>query len=74
MRIAIGGVGDYGSRLTARLITSGEDVTLIVRGRTLERLRTEGLTVSPGPSDPESHIQNMKATSDAAAVGPFWCA
>ena len=70
MRIAIVGVGDYGSRLAARLITSGEDVTLIARGQTLERLRTEGLTALPGPDEPELHIPQVNATNDAAAVGP----
>ncbi len=70
MRTAIVGVGDYGSRLAAQLITSGEDVTLIARGRTLERLKTEGLKASPGPSDPGLHVQKVNATNDSAAVGP----
>ena len=38
MRIAVVGVGDFGSRLAARLIRAGHDVTLIARGKTLERL------------------------------------
>ena len=35
MRLAIVGVGNYGSRFAARLMQAGQDVTLIARGRTL---------------------------------------
>lgn len=70
MRIAIVGVGDYGSRFAAQLIASGEDVTLIARGKTLERLKTEGLTATKGPNTPELHIQDVNATNDTSSVGP----
>jgi 2-dehydropantoate 2-reductase len=70
MRIAVMGVGDYGSRFAAWLINSGQDVTLIARGNTLERLRTEGLTATKGTITPEMHIDHVNATDDPASVGP----
>ena len=70
MRIAVVGVGDYGSRFAAWLINSGQDVTLIARGKTLERLRTEGLTSTRSPISPAMHIDNVNATDDPANVGP----
>jgi len=70
MRIAIVGVGDYGSRFAAWLIRSGQDVTLIARGKTLERLTTEGLTATKGPTPPAMHIDVVRATDNPTAVGP----
>lgn len=72
MRIAVVGVGDYGSRLAARLIHAGQDVTLIARGKTLERLQTEGLTTTPGGSTLQTamHIDVVRATDNPTAVGP----
>ncbi len=70
MRIAVVGVGDYGSRFAAWLMTSGQDVTLIARGKTLERLRTEGLTATKGTITPETHVDHVNATDDPARVGP----
>jgi ketopantoate reductase len=52
MHFAIGGVGDYGSRFAAWLMQEGQDVTLIARGKTLERLRTHGLTATRGTITP----------------------
>lgn len=70
MRIALVGVGDYGSRFAARLINSGQDVTLIARGKTLERLRTEGLTATKGSVSTAMHIDTVSATDDPTSVGP----
>jgi 2-dehydropantoate 2-reductase len=70
MRIAVVGVGDYGSRFAAWLIQAGQDVTLIARGKTLERLRTEGLTATQGTVTPAMHIDTVKATDDPTSVGP----
>lgn len=70
MHIAIVGVGDYGSRLAAWLITSGQDVTLIARGKTLERLQTTGLTTTQGSTTPAMHIDVVHATDNPTAVGP----
>jgi len=64
MHIAVVGVGDYGSRLAARLIHAGQDVTLNARGKTLERLQTEGLTTTPGGSTLQTamYIDVVRAT------------
>jgi len=70
MRIAVVGVGDYGSRFAAGLIQSGQDVTLIARGKTLERLTTAGLTATKGPTPPAMHIDVVHATDNPTAVGP----
>ena len=70
MRIAILGVGDYGSRFAAQLMEAGEDVTLIARGKTLERLKSEGLSATQGPDTPVMHVKEVKATDDATSVGP----
>jgi 2-dehydropantoate 2-reductase len=70
MRLAIVGVGNYGSRFAAWLIQSGQDVTLIARGKTLERLRTQGLTATQGTVTPAIHIDTVKATDDPTSVGP----
>src|SRR5262244_2191517 len=70
MRIAVVGVGDYGSRFAARLIQSGQDVTLIARGKTLERLKTEGLTATKDGFTSEMHIDAVNATNDPISVGP----
>ena len=72
MRIAVVGVGDFGSRLAARLIHAGHDVTLIARGKTLERLQTEGLTATPGGSTFQTamHIDVVRVTDNPTAVGP----
>lgn len=72
MRIAVVGVGDYGSRFAARLIHAGHDVTLIARGKTLERLQTEGLTATQGGSTLQTpmHVDVLRATDNPAAVGP----
>ncbi len=70
MRIAVVGVGDYGSRFAAWLIQSGQDVTLIARGKTLERLRSQGLTATKGTITAATHIDHINATDDPTAVGP----
>jgi 2-dehydropantoate 2-reductase len=70
MRIAIVGVGDYGSRFAAWLIQAGQDVTLIARGKTLERLKTQGLTATKGTVTAAMHIDTVRATDDPTSVGP----
>jgi 2-dehydropantoate 2-reductase len=70
MRFAIVGVGNYGARFAARLMQAGQDVTLIARGRTLVRLRTQGLTAPQSPTTPAIHIATVRATDDPTSVGP----
>jgi 2-dehydropantoate 2-reductase len=45
MKFAIIGAGGVGGYFGARLIQAGHAVTFIARGRTLDTLRTHGLTV-----------------------------
>jgi 2-dehydropantoate 2-reductase len=70
MRIAIVGVGDYGSRFAAWLIQAGQDVTLIARGKTLERLKTQGLTATQGTVTAAVHINTVNTTDNPSSVGP----
>ncbi|MFQ6026760.1 MAG: ketopantoate reductase family protein [Dehalococcoidia bacterium] len=69
MRIAIVGIGDYGGRFAVRLTNAGADVTLIARGKTLERLRTEGLNSTASSATPAMRAEKVNATDDCAAVG-----
>ena len=66
MHIAIVGVGNYGSRLAARLIRAGQEVTLIARGKTLERLQTKGLTATQGGAMLQTamHLDVVHATDN----------
>ena len=70
MRIAIVGIGDYGSRFGTRLTASGADVTLIARGKTLERLQSQGLSSTRSSLTPAMSVDRVNATDDCAAVGP----
>ena len=69
MRVAIVGVGDYGSRFAAQLIAAGTDVTLIARGKTLDRLKTEGIRLTQGTTTQAMHIEKVVATDDCSSVG-----
>src|SRR5215510_947139 len=70
MRFAIVGVGNYGARFAARLMQARQDVTLIARGRTLERLRTQGLTTTHSTTTPAMPLATVRATDDPTSVGP----
>lgn len=69
MKTAFLGLGDYGSRLAARLIDGGTDLTLIARGERLAALRTEGLKSTNGFGGDAMHIENVSATDDPSQVG-----
>jgi 2-dehydropantoate 2-reductase len=65
--IAVLGAGAIGSYYGKRLADGGADVTLIARGRQLEALRRDGLTIV----EPErTSVARLHATDDPAAVGP----
>ena len=51
MRIAVVGVGAVGGYFGGRLAQAGHDVVFVARGRTLDRLRTDGLEVESGRGD-----------------------
>ncbi|HEX7151820.1 MAG TPA: 2-dehydropantoate 2-reductase [Thermoanaerobaculia bacterium] len=64
MRIAVVGAGGVGGYFGGRLAQAGIDTTFIVRGRTLEALRTHGLRVESINGD--FHLARVNAT-DAPA-------
>jgi 2-dehydropantoate 2-reductase len=68
MRIAFIGAGGVGGFFGGRLAAAGEDVTFLARGRHLEAMRREGLTLA-GPSE-SLRIHPVRATNDPAEVGP----
>ncbi len=69
MRIAIIGAGSIGGYLAAKLILSGQQVTLIVRGANLEAIRSKGLTLRLPDGTEETAIPDL-ATDDREAAGP----
>jgi 2-dehydropantoate 2-reductase len=66
MRIAIIGAGGVGGYFGGKLADGGADVTFIVRGATLEALRTHGLRVDSIKGD--FVIEHPNATDDPATV------
>jgi 2-dehydropantoate 2-reductase len=67
LRVAVFGAGAIGSYYGARLGDGGAKVTLIARGRNLEALRGDGLTIVE-PERTTTH--RLTATDDPADVGP----
>ncbi len=67
MRIAIIGAGGVGGYFGGKLAQGGLDVVFIVRGATLEALRTRGLRIDSIKGD--FVIERPHATDDPAAVG-----
>jgi len=69
MKIAVVGVGAIGGYVGHCLVRGGEDVTFIARGRNLEALRTQGLTLLRADGS-EAVIERVKATADYGEAGP----
>ena len=69
MRIAIIGAGSIGGYLAARLLLSGQSVTVIVRGANLAAIRANGLKLRLPDGTEETAIPDL-ATDDLAAAGP----
>jgi 2-dehydropantoate 2-reductase len=67
MRIAIIGAGGVGGYFGGKLANGGADVTFIVRGATLEAMRTRGLRVDSIKGD--FVIDHPNVTDDPASVG-----
>ena len=67
LRIAVFGAGAIGSYYGARLGDGGAEVALVARGRNLDALRANGLTIV----EPEgTRTYRLPATDDPAEVGP----
>ena len=69
MRIAIVGAGAIGGYLAARLILSGQPVTVIARGANLGAIRASGITLRM-PDGTEETARPELATDNAAEAGP----
>lgn len=67
MRIAVVGAGGVGGYFGGRLAQSGADVVFIVRGRTLDALRSRGLRVESINGD--FALDHVEATNDPASIG-----
>ncbi len=67
MRIAVIGAGGVGGYFGGKLAHGGADVVFIVRGATLDALRTRGLRVDSIKGD--FVIERPNATDDPASVG-----
>jgi 2-dehydropantoate 2-reductase len=66
LRVAVFGAGAIGSYYGARLGDGGADVSLIARGRQLEALQNDGLTIV----EPEgTRTYRLTATDDPAEIG-----
>ncbi len=68
MRIAVVGVGAVGGYFGGRLAESGHDVVFVARGKTLDRLRNDGLQVASGHGD--FSIAKPQVVGDPSETGP----
>ena len=69
MKIVMMGSGGVGGFFGGRLAKAGCDVRFVARGRHLEALRREGLTIENEPQG-NIHVPDVRATDDPASVGP----
>lgn len=67
MRIAVIGAGGVGGYFGGRLAQAGFDTTFLVRGATLEALRTRGLRVESVNGD--FALERVQASDDPSSVG-----
>ena len=68
MKIAIVGCGAIGGYVAAKLALAGEAVTVLVRGATLEAVRTHGIRLTL--ADGTTHVaRDLHATADYAQAG-----
>src|SRR5947208_14244885 len=68
MRIAIMAAGGVGGFLAVRLIAAGNEVAVVARGRHLEAIKADGLTL-----DSPAGVATARpaiATADPADIGP----
>lgn len=68
MKIAVFGTGAVGGYFGGRFAAAGEDVTFIARGRTLEALLRDGLSIVSPKGD--LHLPSVAATDRPVEVGP----
>lgn len=66
-RICIAGAGAIGGYLAARLVSVGADVSVVVRGRNLEAIQRDGLTLI-NEDGSEQHVR-VRASDDMTTLG-----
>jgi 2-dehydropantoate 2-reductase len=66
MKICVVGAGAIGGYFAARLANSGQEVSVLARGRTLEALRAHGVRLS---SEGRQFQERVKASDRAAELG-----
>jgi 2-dehydropantoate 2-reductase len=66
MNICVYGAGAVGGSIAARLVVSGENVSVIARGAHAEAIRERGLTVLAGDSRIEARV---RCAGDSAELG-----
>jgi len=69
MKIVMMGSGGVGGFFGGRLAKAGYDVRFVARGRHLEALRRDGLTIENEPQG-NIHVPGVRATDDPASAGP----
>ncbi|HKR62633.1 MAG TPA: 2-dehydropantoate 2-reductase [Thermoanaerobaculia bacterium] len=67
MRIVVVGAGGVGGFFGGKLARAGVDTTFLVRGATLDALRTRGLRVDS--KDGDFVVERVNATDDPASIG-----
>ncbi len=68
MKIAVVGAGGIGGYFGGLLAAAGEDVRFVVRSRTLQALRENGLAIESAVTP--LHLAKVAATDDPSSVGP----
>lgn len=69
MKIAMMGSGGVGGFFGGRLADAGYDVSFVARGRHLEAMRRDGLTIE-SEAQGNIHIPRVRATDDPSSLGP----
>ncbi|NML46488.1 2-dehydropantoate 2-reductase [Ramlibacter sp. G-1-2-2] len=67
MKITIVGAGAIGGWLAARLALAGEDVSVVARGATLERIASHGIELQSGG---RSEVARVRAVASATELEP----
>jgi 2-dehydropantoate 2-reductase len=68
VRIAVIGAGGVGGYFGGRLAAAGEEVTFLARGKHLEAIRRDGLSIESAFGN--ARIVPARATSDPGEIGP----
>ena len=72
MKICIYGAGAVGGLMAAWLARSGQDVSVVARGASLEAIRRDGLRIRSGAGG-EAQVARVRAAADPAELGPQDC-